>query len=117
MSRNLDTLVRKIQNQIAEIDREAAEWKKQNEARLSGMIQSEHQENSGQLKELKVTPTKTRFVGEYGGVALETEFITPALPDDADLMSMPVTLVSFKLRATDGKPHNVKFSSPQRSLA
>ena len=58
-----------------------------------------------ELKELIVTPTKTRFVGEFGGVALETEFVTPALPDDPDLMSMPVTLVSFKLRSTDGNAH------------
>ncbi len=62
-----------------------------------------------ELKELIVTPTKTRFVGEFGGVQLETEFVTPALPDDPDLMSMPVTLVSFKLGTTDGRAHDVKF--------
>ena len=62
-----------------------------------------------ELSELIVTPTKTRFVSAYGGVELECEFVTPALPDDPDLMSMPVTLTSFKLRNVDGQKHNVKF--------
>jgi len=35
--------------------------------------------------------------------------VTPALPDDPDLMSMPVTLLSLALRTTDGKPHQVKM--------
>ena len=58
-----------------------------------------------QQQELIVTPTKTRFVSEFGGVQLEAEFVTPALPDDPDLMSMPVTLLSLCLRNTDGKAH------------
>ncbi len=60
-------------------------------------------------KELVVTPTKTRFTGAFGGVELETEFVTPALPQDPDLMSMPVTLVSFRLRCADGQAHAVRF--------
>lgn len=62
-----------------------------------------------ELNELVVTPTTTRFVESFGGVQMEIEFITPALPDKPDLMSMPVTLVSFLLANTDGKPHDVKF--------
>jgi len=68
-----------------------------------------NQDYEAEQQELMVTPTKTRFVSGFGGVQLEAEFVTPALPDDPDLMSMPVTLVSFCLRTTDGKPHNVKF--------
>jgi len=68
-----------------------------------------NQDCESELKELIVTPTKTRFVGEYGGVELACDFVTPALPDDLDLMSMPVTLVNFCLRATDGKAHDIKF--------
>ncbi len=67
-------------------------------------------EYESELKELKVTPTKTRFVGEFAGVCLEAEFVAPTLPDDPDLLSMPVTLVSFKIYPTDNKPHDVKFS-------
>ena len=62
------------------------------------------------LVSLSVTPTATTFVSEAGPVRLETSFITPALPDDPDLMSMPVTLVRFALSALDGEGHQVKLS-------
>ena len=62
------------------------------------------------LVSLSVTPTATTFVSECGPVRLETSFITPALPDDPDLMSMPVTLVRFALSALDGAEHQVKLS-------
>ena len=68
-----------------------------------------NQDYEAQMQELIVTPTKTRFVSESDGVQLEAEFVTPALPDDPDLMSMPVTLLSLALRTTDGKPHQVKM--------
>ena len=61
------------------------------------------------LKELVVEPTCTRFVNEFSGVQLETTFTTPALPQDPDLMSMPVTLVSFRVTALDGAPHQVQL--------
>ena len=60
------------------------------------------------LTELKVTATRTRFVSEFGGVQLETTFATPALPDDLDLLSMPLTLVTFSAKAADGKAHDVQ---------
>ena len=60
------------------------------------------------LTELKVTATRTRFVSEFGGVQFETTFATPALPDDLDLLSMPLTLVTFSAKATDGKAHDVQ---------
>ena len=59
------------------------------------------------LTELKVTATRTRFVSEFGGVRLEACFATPALPDDPDLLSMPVTLVTLRAEAADGAPHAV----------
>ena len=62
------------------------------------------------LVSLSVTPTATTFVSECGPVQLETSFITPALPGDPDLMSMPVTLVRFALSAPDGAEHQVKLS-------
>ena len=62
------------------------------------------------MTELIVTPTRTRFVSEAGGVRLVTSFITPAIPDDFDLMSMPVTLVRFELQATDGAAHQAALS-------
>ena len=62
------------------------------------------------LTEIEVTATKTRFVNEFEGVRLETSFITPALPDDLDLMSMPVTLITFRVSAMDDKKHDVRLA-------
>ncbi len=61
------------------------------------------------LTELSVTPNKTRFVSEFGGVAVETSFITPDLPDDLDLLSMPVTFVKFSAKSLDGKKHELSL--------
>ena len=68
------------------------------------------QAQAAALVSLAVTPTATRFVSEAGGVRLETSFITPALPEDPDLMSMPVTLVRFDLSSLDGAAHQVRLT-------
>lgn len=67
-------------------------------------------EKEARLASLQVTPTATVFVSEAKGVRLETRFITPALPGDPDLMSMPVTLVRFTLSAPDEMQHQVRLS-------
>ena len=54
-------------------------------------------EPEADLTELKVTATRTCFTSEFAGVRLETCFASPALPQDLDLLSMPVTLVFFRL--------------------
>lgn len=77
--------------------------------RVSCLGYNHHRNREAVLKELVVTPTATRFVEDLGGVELAAEFVTPALPDDPDLMSMPVTLVTVHLRNTDVQPHQVQF--------
>ena len=67
-------------------------------------------EEPAQTESLRVTPTRTVFATSLGGVRLETCFATPALPDDLDLLSMPVTLVTFRLASTDGKAHDAALS-------
>ena len=57
--------------------------------------------------EVRVTPTKTRFVQEAAGIELTVDFITPALTDDLDIMSTPITFVEFAVRSIDGKDHQV----------
>jgi hypothetical protein len=42
-----------------------------------------------------------------GAVVLNLSFITPALPDDLDLASRPITYITWDVRAVDGKPHDV----------
>ena len=58
-------------------------------------------------KSVKVLPTKTIYNFAGAGVNVELEFLQPALPDDIDLMSRPVTYVTWNVTSTDGKNHNV----------
>lgn len=60
------------------------------------------------LTELQVSATKTRFLSEFGGVQLETCFVTPALPEDLDLLSMPITLVTLAAVSLDGAEHDIR---------
>ena len=63
-----------------------------------------------ELTALEVSPTCTHFASAFGGVQLDVRFVTPDLPDDLDLLSMPATLVTFALTSTDGKAHDVALS-------
>ncbi len=56
---------------------------------------------------VSVLPTRTEYEFEGAGVALMLTFMTPALPDDLDVLARPVTYVTYTVRATDGKPHAV----------
>lgn len=66
-------------------------------------------EKEAELTSLTVSATATRFVSQAGGVVLEATFQTPALPDDLDLLSMPVTLLTLKARSLDGAAHAVQL--------
>ena len=41
------------------------------------------------------------------GVALTLTFMTPALPEDIDVLSRPVTYLTYEFQSTDGKTHEV----------
>jgi hypothetical protein len=56
-------------------------------------------------KSLTVTPTRSIYTFEGAGVALTLTFLTPALPEDIDILSRPVTYVTYEFRSTDGKQH------------
>ena len=55
----------------------------------------------------EVTPTHTRYQFEGGGIGLELTFFTPALPEDINVLSRPVTYVTWNIHATDGVGHDV----------
>jgi len=59
--------------------------------------------------EVKVLPTRTIYGFEGAGVRLTLTFLTPALPEDLDLMSRPVTYLAWSANATDGKEHDVQL--------
>jgi hypothetical protein len=56
---------------------------------------------------LNVLPTRTIYTFEGAGVALTLTFMTPALPDDINILSRPVTYVTYEVRSIDGKEHRV----------
>jgi len=59
-------------------------------------------------KSLTVTPTRSIYTFEGAGVALTLTFMTPALPDDIDILSRPVTYLTYESISTDGKMHGVE---------
>ncbi len=58
---------------------------------------------------LTVLPTRTIYTFEGAGVALTLTFMTAALPQDIDILSRPVTYLTYEFRSTDNKKHAVAF--------
>jgi hypothetical protein len=56
---------------------------------------------------LDVWPTRTRYLLRGGGVRLSVTFTTPALPEDLDVLSRPVTYVTWDAASDDGGRHRV----------
>lgn len=56
---------------------------------------------------ISMTQTTYEFAGD--GVKLTLTFTTPALPEDIDLLSRPITYVTYKVQAEDGKSHDVRL--------
>ncbi|MBQ7035161.1 MAG: DUF5127 domain-containing protein, partial [Clostridia bacterium] len=61
-----------------------------------------------ELLEQTVTPLSTAWTMRFGGVVAKIKFTSPFIPDDLDLASMPITLVSIVLESEDGKAHEVQ---------
>jgi len=59
--------------------------------------------------DLTVLPTRTIYQFAGGGIALSLTFTTPALPEDVDVLSRPVTYLTWAFKATDNKEHEVAF--------
>jgi hypothetical protein len=59
--------------------------------------------------DLEVTPTRTRYTFEAGGVRLVLTFLTPALLSDLEVLSRPLTYVVADVAAVDGKQHRVSL--------
>lgn len=54
---------------------------------------------------LEVLPTRTLYTFAGAGVQVSLTFTTPLLPHDLDLLSRPVTYLTWEVRSTDGKAH------------
>src|SRR5579872_1084592 len=58
---------------------------------------------------LSVMPTTTVYQFEGSGVHVTLTFLTPLLPHDLDLMSRPLTYLTWQVRSTDGQSHSVQI--------
>jgi hypothetical protein len=58
---------------------------------------------------LVVTPTKTTYTFTGSGVKVVLSFLTPLLPSDLDVMSRPVTYLTWEVSSTDGQAHAVQL--------
>jgi hypothetical protein len=56
---------------------------------------------------LTVLPTRTLYEFAGAGIALTLTFMNAALPSDVELLSRPVTYVTWDVRSTDGRRHAV----------
>ena len=56
-----------------------------------------------------IWPTRTIYEFEGQGIHLTATFLTPALPQDLDVLSRPLTYLSWTVRSTDGHPHAVQI--------
>jgi hypothetical protein len=57
--------------------------------------------------DVTVMPTQTIYNFATEKVKLTVTFLTPALPDDIDLLSRPLTYLFLEVSPVDDKPHNV----------
>ncbi|MBI3682734.1 MAG: DUF4965 domain-containing protein [Acidobacteria bacterium] len=57
----------------------------------------------------EVTPTRTIYRFEQDGVRVTMTFLTPAFPEDLDLLSRPATYLIWDVRAVDGREHEVSL--------
>jgi hypothetical protein len=58
---------------------------------------------------VEVLPTRTIYRFAQSGVSLTLTFTTPALPDDLDLLSRPITYLTFDVSSTDQAAHEVSL--------
>jgi hypothetical protein len=58
---------------------------------------------------LTVLPTRTLYTFSGAGIDLSLTFMNAALPEDIELLSRPVTYLTYVCQATDGKEHDVRL--------
>ena len=59
-------------------------------------------------KNVVITATQTKYQFQCGPVDLDLEFLSPLLANNIELLSRPVSYINFKVKANDGKQHNVQ---------
>ena len=65
---------------------------------------------------LKVLPTRSIYDFQDAQVHITMTFMTPALPDDLDVLTRPLSYVTWEARSVDGASHNVSVYFSASSL-
>jgi len=58
---------------------------------------------------IEVYPTRTKIAFQNQSIGLELTFLTPALPNDYKLLSLPITYIVASVRSIDGASHSVQL--------
>src|SRR5579863_6761604 len=58
---------------------------------------------------LNVSFTHTDYTFEQAGIRLRLSFFTPAFADDLDVLSRPVTYLTWNLQSIDGSAHKAEI--------
>ncbi len=67
---------------------------------------------------LEVTPTRSIYQFQDARVRVTLTFMTPALPDDLDVFSWPLSYITWTVQSADGAPHEVTlYDSTSAALA
>lgn len=66
-------------------------------------------EKTAQQKSVNVLPTQTQYAFACGPVDLKLKFTTPLLMDNLDVLSRPVSYISYDVVSTDKKAHDVQI--------
>ena len=92
------------------------------EHRLNSMVRVDGQtfrlmgaqpEESASLpqKGVLVLPTRTIYTFANDKVQVQMVFLTPAIPSDIEVLSRPVTYITYLVRSLDGRSHDIQFYS------
>jgi hypothetical protein len=69
-------------------------------------------------KSVEVLPTRSIYEFEGAGVHVTMTFMQPALPDDLDVYSWPLSYITWQVRSSDGGKHEVQlYDSTSSQLA
>ena len=58
---------------------------------------------------VEVLPTRTLYTFSGAGIKLNLTFVTPALPNDLDVLSRPATYLDWTAASSDNRPHAVQL--------
>ncbi|HEV8379109.1 MAG TPA: DUF4965 domain-containing protein, partial [Tepidisphaeraceae bacterium] len=58
---------------------------------------------------LDISPTRTTYQFESAGIRLTLTFLSPLIPSDLEMVSKPITYITWTAQSIDDKPHTVQI--------